>query len=95
MTAKQVEFGSDARHRMVRGANAPGVVAVQELDPQRDSEAVRVHAVRVAPTVIIAGGDGVEQMRFEGESPDVIADLRGALAALTSGTAQPAEPGSP
>ena len=45
--------------------------------------------------VIIATGDGVEEMRFEGESPDVIAGLRGALAALVSGTAQPVEQGSP
>ena len=81
--------------RMVRKADVPGVVAVQEFDPQRESEAVRVHAVRVAPTVIIAGGDGVEQTRFEGESPDVIAGLRGALASLASGSAQPADEGSP
>ncbi|MDH3427644.1 MAG: hypothetical protein OEM23_04340 [Gemmatimonadota bacterium] len=44
--------------RMVREAGVPGVVAVQEFDPQRETEAVRNHAVRVAPTVIIAGGDG-------------------------------------
>ena len=81
--------------RMVREADLPGVVAVQEFDPQRESEAVRVHAVRVAPTVIIAGGDGVEQTRFEGESPDVIDGLRGALASLSPGTAQPADEGSP
>jgi hypothetical protein len=81
--------------RMVRGANVPGIVAVQEFDPQRESEAARVHAVRVNPTVIIARRDGVEQVRFEGESPDVIAGLRGALAALTSGTAQPTDEGSP
>jgi hypothetical protein len=81
--------------RMVRGANVPGIVAVQEFDPQRESEAARVHAVRVNPTVIIARGDGVEQVRFEGESPDVIAGLRGALAALNSGTAQPTDEGSP
>ena len=81
--------------RMVREADVPGVVAVQEFDPQRESEAVRVHAVRVAPTVIIARGDGIEQTRFEGESPDVIAGLRVALASLTSGTAQPADEESP
>jgi hypothetical protein len=80
--------------RMVRGADVPGVVAVKEFDPQRESEAVGLHAVRVTPTVIIAGGDGIEQARFEGESPEVIAGLRGALAALSSGTAQPTE-GSP
>jgi hypothetical protein len=79
---------------MVRGVDDPGVVAVQEFDPHHDSEAVRLHSVRVAPTVIIAGGDGVEQARFEGESPDVIAGLRGALAAVTSGTAQPTAEGS-
>jgi hypothetical protein len=45
--------------------------------------------------VIVAGGDGVEQARFEGESPDVIEDLRGALAALTSGIPQPTAEGSP
>jgi hypothetical protein len=81
--------------RMVRGADVPGVVAVQEFDPQRESEAARVHSVRVNPTVIIARGDGVEQARFEGESPDVIAGVRGALATLTSGTVQPADEGSP
>ena len=73
--------------RMVREADVPGVVAVQEFDPQHESEAVRVHAVRVVPTVIIAGGDGVEQTRFEGESPDIIASLRDALAVLSSETA--------
>jgi hypothetical protein len=81
--------------RMVRGADDPGVVAVMEFDPQRDSEAVRQHAVRVTPTVIIAGADGIEQVRFEGESADVIVGLRGALAALTSATPHPADEGSP
>jgi hypothetical protein len=81
--------------RMVREADVSGVVALQEFDPQREPEAIRVHAVRVAPTVIITGGDGVEQTRFEGESPDVIAGLRGALASLASETAQPADEGSP
>ena len=74
--------------RMVRAADVPGIVAVQEFDPRRETEAARVHAVRVNPTVIIARGDGAEQVRFEDESPDVIAGLRGALAALTSGPAQ-------
>jgi hypothetical protein len=81
--------------RMVREAGVRGVVAVREFDPQRDSEAARVHAVRVAPTVIIAGSDGVERERYEGESPEVIAGLRRALAALTSGAAQPAAEDSP
>ena len=81
--------------RMVREAGVPGVVTVQEFDPQRESEAVRIHAVRVAPTVIIAGGDGVEQTRFEGESADVVAGLREALASLSSGSAQPVDEGSP
>jgi len=81
--------------RLVREISIPGIVAVQEFDPQRESEAVRVHAVRVNPTVIISGGDGVEQARFEGESPDVIAGLRGALAELSSATAQPTAEGSP
>jgi hypothetical protein len=81
--------------RMVREAGLPGVVAVDEFDPQRDPEAARVHAVRVAPTVIIAGSDGVERQRFEGESAEVIADLRGALASLTSGSAGPAAEDSP
>ena len=81
--------------RMVREAGVAGVVAVREFDPQRDSEAARLHAVRVAPTVIVAGSDGVERQRFEGESAEVIADLRGALAALTSETAQPAPEDSP
>jgi hypothetical protein len=80
---------------MVREAGVAGVVAVSEFDPQRDSEAARLHAVRVAPTVIVAGSDGVERRRFEGESAEVIADLRGALAALSSGTAQPAAVDSP
>ena len=68
--------------RMVREAGVAGAVAVHEFDPQRDSEAARLHAVRVAPTVIVADSDGVERKRFEGESAEVIADLRGALAAL-------------
>ena len=81
--------------RMVREAGVAGIVSVHEFDPQRDAEAARLHAVRVAPTVIVAGSDGVERRRFEGESAEVIADLRGALAALTSGTAQPAAQDSP
>ena len=81
--------------RMVREAGVAGVVAVHEFDPQRDSEAARLHAVRVAPTVIVAGSDGVERQRFEGESAEVIADLRGALGALASGTAQHADEDSP
>jgi hypothetical protein len=80
--------------RMVRGVDAPGVVAVQEFDPRRDPEALRIHSVKMAPTVIIAGGNGVEQARFEGESPEVIAGLREALAAVTSATAQPTAEGA-
>ena len=81
--------------RMVRGVDAPGVVAVREFDPERESETARLHAVRITPTVIIAGAAGVEQARFEGESHDVVAALRGALATLTAGTAQPTDEGSP
>lgn len=81
--------------RMVRAAGRPGLVDVQEFDPQRESEATRAHAVRVAPTVIIAGGDNAERVRFEGESPEVIADLREALAVLTTHTARSAPEGSP
>ena len=72
--------------RMVREAEVPGIVAVQEFDPKGEPEAIRVHAVRVVPTVVIADAEGVEQTRFEGESSDVIAGLRGALAALSSET---------
>ena len=80
--------------RMVREVDLPGVIAVQEFDPRRDPEALRLHSVQVAPTVVIAGGDGVERERFEGESPEVIDALRGALEAVTSGTAQTTVEGS-
>jgi hypothetical protein len=74
--------------RMVRAADVPGIVAVQEFDERRDPEAARLHSVHVAPTVIISGRDGVEQARFEGESPDVITSLREALSAVTEETTE-------
>ncbi len=65
--------------RVARAASEiPGVI-FREFDIRQGGEEIRLHGVRVSPTVLIAGPDGSERARFEGESSEVIAKLRAAV----------------
>ena len=68
--------------RLARGASEMAGVTTQEFDTRRRDARAERYGVRVSPTVIIAGKDGTEQTRFEGESDQVIARLRTAIDAL-------------
>jgi hypothetical protein len=64
--------------RAVRGAAARGV-SVREVDPERDQDLVKQHRVTVEPTVLVLDAQGRELRRHEGETPDVLAAIRGDL----------------
>ena len=76
--------------RIARNAgDIPGVV-VREIDTRQPGELARRHEARVSPTVIITDAAGRERIRFEGESVEVIEELKAALARLRT----PSAPGS-
>ena len=67
--------------RLVRRAGAQGI-RVQELAPDKATEAARQHRVTVEPTVLILDASGREVARHEGESSETIAAIRSSLERL-------------
>ncbi len=80
--------------RLARSVRDIPGVAFREIDTRSPGEDARRYGVRVSPSVIITGSDGVERSRFEGESRAVIEaltaavdDLRRFSAPMTGGKA--------
>lgn len=68
--------------RLARGAGSVSGVGFREFDTRKPSAEAKRYGVLVSPTVIITDADGTEKTRFQGESGEVIAKLRGAMSAL-------------
>ena len=66
---------------LARGAGEKGAMML-EFDPRDRPEEAKRLGVRVSPTVLVLGTDGSEEQRFEGESPEVVENLRKAIEAL-------------
>ena len=69
----------------MRDAKAKGV-RVREVPPS-DTLVTRQYKVTVAPTVLILNPDGTEKARHEGESEEIHAAIKAALARLGPGGA--------
>lgn len=78
--------------RIARQANEFPGVAFQWFDPRKDSGAAKQHKVKASPTVLIVGADGTERGRFEGETSEVIDELRSAITALDTARTTTARP---
>lgn len=68
--------------RLARKTDGLSGVAYHEFDARQQADAARQYGVRTLPTVLVLGADGAERKRFEGESKQVIGQLRSALASL-------------
>ncbi len=75
--------------RIARGAGDVRGVTMREFNTRREEEQAKRYGVRVSPTVIIADANGMEQARFEGESGQVITELRTAIDALAQSSPAP------
>ncbi len=67
--------------RLVRGASAQGI-RVREFASERSASAARRYHVTVEPTVLVLDASGHEVARYEGESSETIAAIRGSLERL-------------
>ncbi len=65
----------------VRAAQARGI-PVQELSPDSKSGLLTRYHVLTIPTVLILNRDGQVVSRFEGESPETVADVRNQMQKL-------------
>ncbi|MHB1845456.1 MAG: hypothetical protein ACYCWW_11550 [Deltaproteobacteria bacterium] len=64
--------------RLVRAAGGRGV-SVREVAPNGDPLLLKRYRVTVAPTVLLLDASGGVTARYEGEAPETIAAIRGAL----------------
>ena len=77
--------GNDECAEIIRIARSAGElpgVSMREFDTRQPGEQAQHFKVLVSPTVIITGPDGIEQTRLEGESSDIVEQLRTAVNAL-------------